>query len=196
MLTALAGAAWAQQFQVSPDLLAASGGEGDYQTYKVNWSLGEAVIGAGTYSNGDRIVTNGFNQGFYCQWFGIDTIWTLVTNENGESWYENTGTTGPNPHFYESSWCYVSVEELPTIGTGGVSIYPNPTAIELTVELTQWTANTAIAIRDMNGRLLQSQHAQGKRTVIDLSAMAQGMYLLSVTDGGGKPISTHRIIKQ
>ncbi|MCB9190635.1 MAG: T9SS type A sorting domain-containing protein [Flavobacteriales bacterium] len=158
----------AQQFRISPDVLAATGGEGNYQSYKVNWTLGETIIDGGSYSNGDRQVTNGFNQGFYCEWFGID----------------------PN-------WCYVSVEELPTTAeTCTVIIYPNLTAIELTVELAQWSDNTAILLHDMNGRLLHTQAAQGKRTSIDLSGISKGMYLISVTDGCGRPISNHRIIKQ
>ena len=53
----------ARQYKISPDVMAASGGTGEYQGHKVNWTLGETVIDGGSYNSQANQVTGGFNQG-------------------------------------------------------------------------------------------------------------------------------------
>jgi hypothetical protein len=188
----------AQQFQISPDVLAASGGEGTYQSYEVNWTLGETVIGGGAYSNGDRQVTNGFNQGFYCQWFGMDTIWTPVTSEEGDTlWWENTGVEGPNPHFYESSWCYVSVPERGSPIVWDAQLFPNPTDGELNIRLSGMAGGT-----EATGHLFNTLGQQAGQwplgegtTRIQAGHLPAGMYLMHITSTDGRSV-IKRVIRQ
>ncbi len=59
----------------------------------------------------------------------------------------------------------------------GFMVYPNPAQDQLTV-LAQQLSNSAIQVRDLQGRLLLAQPAKGLETTLDLSSLKAGMYTL------------------
>lgn len=70
-----------------------------------------------------------------------------------------------------------------------VKIYPNPTAGQLFVEAQVRTKST---ITDPAGRTVYSS----TEAKLDISNLAAGIYLLTVTDAAGRPLKHEKIIKQ
>jgi uncharacterized repeat protein (TIGR01451 family) len=76
-----------------------------------------------------------------------------------------------------------------------LSIYPNPAANTITVNTKQLENNFTIHIYDITGRLVKSEKENAtKETAIDISAIENGIYFLTVTDG--KQTSTKKFLKQ
>lgn len=69
-----------------------------------------------------------------------------------------------------------------TVDAGAVGCYPNPAVERLNV--TGTTADSVIRIFDLDGRLLGTQKGEDGTTVVDVSGLAQGDYLLVVATGG------------
>jgi hypothetical protein len=65
-----------------------------------------------------------------------------------------------------------------------VEAFPNPlTSNELTVRvLGTIAANATIHLTDMTGKLIRSYIVKDQETKIDMSAVAQGMYLIKYVD--------------
>ena len=59
----------------------------------------------------------------------------------------------------------------------GFVVYPNPAQGQLTV-LAQKVSNSAILVKDLQGRLILSQPSKGLETTLDLSSLKAGMYTL------------------
>jgi|GEM_PF-5196230 len=166
------------------------------QPVNVNWTVGQAVIDFPTKENDNQ--TQGFNQAFTCVWSGIDTIWTEVTGINGEIWYENSGTTGPNNHPYVSNWCITAVEDIANLPTAEkVVVYPNPMVDMITIGLPSHLAiGTRLELLDLTGKLLRKTITTEANMQLDLSTLPLGTYLLRASRPDATPISVHRIIKQ
>ena len=74
-----------------------------------------------------------------------------------------------------------------------VRVQPNPTAGLVTVTLPSEGAYT-IAVQNLNGQTLAAQTVDTTRSLIDLSGLARGMYLVVVSSEAGQ--STQRIVLQ
>ena len=84
----------------------------------------------------------------------------------------------------------------------GYSVYPNPAneVLNIDIELTSYQGNDVeIEIMDINGRVIQSQHAQLDRGYnhleVDLSEIPSGLYMINFA-GTKNYIKESRIIKQ
>lgn len=76
-----------------------------------------------------------------------------------------------------------------------LSVYPNPTADELTLKLDKaiqlgWTCE----LLDASGKLLKTQQITGKEEKVTMAGLASAQYLLRVMDGS-KEVKTFKIIK-
>ncbi len=65
-----------------------------------------------------------------------------------------------------------------------VSVYPNPTSSLINLELDAVIA-IKITIFDMNGRALQSKNILDNKNTIDISNLANGIYLMQITTSKG-----------
>ena len=98
-----------------------------------------------------------------------DTIATnkhwIVLNKNGSRIHNTTYTCG-------------SGTDIPTVFAEGFTISPNPSKDFVTIESS--AANEEIAVTDLSGRkLLTARIADGK-AVLDISSLADGMYLVRI----------------
>jgi len=59
------------------------------------------------------------------------------------------------------------------------SVYPNPTTNIVNIALS--TAGFSYELRDMNGAILQIENVSGTSAAVDFSTLAQGVYILKVT---------------
>ena len=98
-----------------------------------------------------------------------DTIATnkhwIVLNKNGSRIHNTTYTCGTGT-------------DIPTVFAEGFTISPNPSKDFVTIESS--AANEEIAVTDLSGRkLLTARIADGK-AVLDISSLADGMYLVRI----------------
>ncbi|MEL6804942.1 MAG: T9SS type A sorting domain-containing protein, partial [Bacteroidota bacterium] len=85
----------------------------------------------------------------------------------------------------------------PRLRASRLNAFPNPTSGLLTLDLSNQDINelTDIQIFDLNGRLLLQRNTQNQPQIdLDLSAFAQGIYLVRVQGQGW--LQTGRVIKQ
>jgi Secretion system C-terminal sorting domain len=73
-------------------------------------------------------------------------------------------------------------------------IFPNPTADKITLVGNDLTNDDVITIFDLNGRSIKTQKVSGSQ--IDVSDLARGFYILSISDISGQAIERVRFVKQ
>ena len=76
-----------------------------------------------------------------------------------------------------------SVTDYVNEATLSINLYPNPAKMYTTLTLTNITDNTLVTITDVNGKLMKSIRPIDAYTKIDVSDWAQGVYLVTVSDG-------------
>ncbi len=76
----------------------------------------------------------------------------------------------------------------------GISVFPNPTSGVLEIELADHLITFA-RIFSLNGQLLQSFEPGTEKTVLDLSALNAGVYLLEVQDIDGTTFKEKVVVK-
>jgi photosystem II stability/assembly factor-like uncharacterized protein len=67
-------------------------------------------------------------------------------------------------------------------------VYPNPATSILTIDLGNEDGKKEVAIFDLLGRSIFSQHTEGKKTEIDVSEYTRGLYIIKVQTTLGKSI--------
>jgi hypothetical protein len=72
--------------------------------------------------------------------------------------------------------CIAKVDELPTVS---ISLYPNPTSSEITITSDKFT-NEPYTLYDQMGRTVASGRLAGTSTIISLSTLSKGIYILKV----------------
>jgi len=78
-----------------------------------------------------------------------------------------------------------------------VKVFPNPFTEKVTIELSHFTGDGSLMIRDLSGRLLLFQQipgSHGQSVSLGLAELADGLYFLEIM--GSKRISVIKIIKQ
>ncbi len=61
-------------------------------------------------------------------------------------------------------------------------MYPNPTQGVFFVKTDYYSENLTINIRDFSGRIIKIVQVQDKKTEINISEFASGMYFIELTD--------------
>ena len=75
----------------------------------------------------------------------------------------------------------------------GAKMYPNPTNITLSLQLTDFD-NTTVKIIDINGRIMQNHKLNNALTTFDVSTLSNGLYFLQINSENGS--ATQKFIKQ
>ena len=100
------------------------------------------------------------------------------------------------PGAISEDWLVVEVQETVEAEFDRCTVYPNPTAAQLTFDLPANASGYKVQVVAMNGRLVDTA-AVHSGTTIDVSHWASGTYILRVesrTDG--KWLPAVRVIKQ
>lgn len=96
-------------------------------------------------------------------------------------------------HDYHTSDSVVVTE---TIGERAISVYPNPTKGQLSVEISGGSSEDAIqlTVYDGQGKILITKKAEQGRTPLEMTTYPAGWYILRVT--GGDKSKEFKIVKQ
>jgi hypothetical protein len=95
-----------------------------------------------------------------------------------KNWLLNTvGTISYNPALISLSLDNIALDN-------SIRIYPNPTTDYLQIENSS-SEMTTLSLFDWNGRRLQHQTLNAL-TILDISALAKGVYLLEIRNATGK----------
>jgi len=88
----------------------------------------------------------------------------------------------------ESPIAYINVIDPLTVGiaesekqTEGLIIYPNPASNTLTIETA--IANGTYQLQDLSGKIILQGSINAARYTLDISILAKGIYVLSITNG-------------
>jgi hypothetical protein len=88
----------------------------------------------------------------------------------------------------------LSAEELQIINS--ITVYPNPTANELTVDLSQLSkGHYELFLVDLNGKIIYKKNETSQIEHINMSSSPNGTYSLIIQGVNTKKIETHKIIK-
>jgi len=92
---------------------------------------------------------------------------------------------------------HVDLSTLTPVGpmdNGSVRVSPNPTTGPLRIEFGPFTGARSIVLRDALGRSVIRRYAYSQHAQLDLSALAPGLYMLTVSDLNGNT-SEQRVIR-
>ncbi|MFN8287644.1 MAG: choice-of-anchor V domain-containing protein [Chitinophagales bacterium] len=138
-------------------------------------------VNGSTGSNGTITATpTGGTAPYTYNWSNTDTTQTISNLAPGT--YDLT-VTDANGCFFTSQGIEVAlVNGISENTLTGLSVYPNPAEITLYVSL-QNASDATVAIIDFNGREVLNTAVQNQKSFnIDLSSLAEGMYVLRLTN--------------
>jgi len=81
-----------------------------------------------------------------------------------------------------------------------ISIFPNPTADNLNIQIEKSlpagkSHDIKAELRDMRGKLVREVQFSGSQYAMDLNLLANGIYILNLTSGNGEFIGSYKIEK-
>lgn len=93
----------------------------------------------------------------------------------------------------------VSIAKTPItekLGEMAITLYPNPTKGQLTVQITDMPDKTMgeLTLHELSGRLITRQNTVNETTLLDLSAQPLGIYVLRIRVGD--KVSEWKVIKE
>jgi len=79
-------------------------------------------------------------------------------------------------------WAAVGIDKLQD-EEPAVRLFPNPAGDQLTLDLSTRRVLVELGIMDVMGQVVMERRVRGTNTMLDVSALAPGLYLLQVCDG-------------
>lgn len=76
-----------------------------------------------------------------------------------------------------------------------LTVYPNPSKDKLNINLTGYEGVSEMKIYDVNGKQVRSQRTGQSNSIMDISTLAKGVYLVKVTTANGEVLN-QKIVKQ
>ncbi|MFO7615360.1 MAG: leucine-rich repeat protein [Bacteroidales bacterium] len=117
----------------------------------------------------------------------VQSICEYLIMPNG--WTQISGNaTGCNSFEQVLSACMVGVDESSAYSRQPVvNIYPNPASSAITIELPHYTTNknTSMTIYNISGQPLISRQLTEQQTIMDLSGLVSGVYIIRMVDEKG-----------
>ena len=97
---------------------------------------------------------------------------------------------------HETLGCAQFGADIPQYPQSYLQVYPNPVDGQLTLEfVTEEEVSGTVMVRDMVGRVCRLFSVNDRKTVMDMSVLPQGVYMLTFTDRQNRKI-TKKIVKQ
>ena len=147
----------------------------------ISFSFGQTAIKKSSISSGGGVVTQGTTTMVY-------TIGEIAVQEN------TVGTTHLSEGFIGPDMtALLGIEDYTELA--GIKAFPNPVQDNLTVALADYN-NYEIHLFDLNGKEIISVNVEDdNQSVLNLSQLKTGMYILTVIDRDNKQAKTLKIQK-
>ncbi len=105
--------------------------------------------------------------------------------------YEANGTV--NEVLWQKSSPTVSVDEqIKTIS--GVSLYPNPAATEITIDVSTTLNNNSLKILDVTGKLISTTSFNTNKITLSVSNLDVGVYFYNIYDVDGNVLHSNKFV--
>lgn len=75
-----------------------------------------------------------------------------------------------------------------------IQVFPNPATNFLTVNYEDWQLNSSIQLYTIDSKLIQTKLIESGLTLVDLSSVDNGSYIIQILDPKGKAILTDQIV--
>ena len=98
---------------------------------------------------------------------------------NTVEWQKSTPTTGVNE-------AVTSIDE--------VTLYPNPAANEITINVSTALNNNSVEILDVTGKLIATSSFRSNKITLSVSDYSNGIYFYNITDVNGKVIHSDKFV--
>jgi hypothetical protein len=96
-----------------------------------------------------------------------------------------------NSMFHFSNWATAVLRETPNSVQNvnqafDIAVYPNPAKDAVTLDVTDFSKEASYSITDVSGRVVMQDAVTSAATVINISRLAPGVYMLKYEDGDNK----------
>ena len=110
--------------------------------------------------------------------------------------YDNAGNRTKREIVFTRSEAMEDEENSEMVSEHEIQIYPNPTEGDLNVSISNISNDNqaAITLYDISGRLLKKEDATTGRVNIDISGVANGIYIMQIMID--EKVTTWKIIKK
>ena len=137
--------------------------------------------------------------GFMSQWIEVAVKISDYLTPSATMSMKVTATDYTPGHIVEGGLDLFYVDELSGIGiteskVTKVRVYPNPSNGILTIQQSENT-KSIIEIFNGTGQLMVSTVSANQTSVIDISALSQGLYIVKISDTSGKVCFVEKLIK-
>jgi hypothetical protein len=112
--------------------------------------------------------------------------WLICFNKNGETVYYNN-----IPH---DSCNIVNGIELHEQQQSRLTLYPNPSTDQITIETSSTPTNSQLSIMNLNGQEILTCQITESKTTIDISTLPSGVYFVRLTND--KTVEVGKFVKQ
>ena len=140
----------------------------------------------------------------------------VAVSQNGNTTAETINYTAAAGTYYAQAYpyknansatnCYTLKVALGTASRQGetlplfsskklLTVYPNPSKDKLNINLTGYEGVSEMRIYDVNGRQVSSLRTGQTNSIMDISTLAKGVYLIKVTTASGEVLN-QKIVKQ
>ena len=149
----------------------------------------------GTLSNGSASVTNLANGTAPYTYIWSTGATTQIINNLSAGYYTVTVTD------YHGCVQTATVLVNVTTGIGNIanainfSIYPNPARTQVLVSLDAFNGTTTLSLKNILGQTMISQTVTAQQTELDLSSLANGVYLIEVREGDKAAVKQLVVVK-
>ena len=104
--------------------------------------------------------------------------------------YEANGVV--NNIDWQKSTPTVGIAEVTT--ASGVSLYPNPAATEITIEVSASLNNNSVKILDVTGKLISDNSFKTNRLTLSVSDLDNGIYFYNILDVNGNVLHSNKFV--
>ena len=164
-------------------------------TYNVTINTVDASVSQGVNptSNQPSAILSANSAGATYQWVDCNNNFAPIAGETNQDFtapsvgdfaciVTSNGCTDTSACLRVDEAAYLSVDDL----ANAFAVYPNPSTGAFTVELGDLTDNTLIEVYNAAGQVVYSVIASDIKTNIDLEEIANGLYIVSITNATAK----------
>jgi aminopeptidase N len=184
-------------------------GEG-YPTYSARWNLiGSDLLLEITHTASKPVVTPTFTNPIEIRFSRTGapdtTIRFNITNNLDHFLIPNIGDVDYIVGIDPSNWIvnkvgtivndptFIEMASIAQNNSASFSIYPNPADDQISISVFGTVETLSVELTDLSGRHVSTSDL-GQTTLIDVSSLRSGVYLLTILSKNGTPLKTERVV--